>query len=218
MIQRDYDVEGALAELEKFGPMYASDMFDVNYFKDHGDGSPDNHTAKMLLAYKDPSKDAGFTALTPEEMKEVMLTVTGWGYNVHTHTCGDGAVRWALDAFEEVRKAGHTEVRLNTGHNLFMDPADFPRFKELNIGVDSMIPQVPFSFNMPVLSDEQKKRINPVGSLSDLGLRVGLSADYPVMNLDPFRNMYIAVTRTDPDDPTNLDKYTPGKKGTSRPR
>ena len=63
MIQRDYDVEGALAELEKWGPVYSSDMFDVNYLKVHGDGSPDNRTAKMKLPYVDNEKDAGFVAI-----------------------------------------------------------------------------------------------------------------------------------------------------------
>lgn len=212
MIQRDYDVEGALAELKKFGPMYSSDMFDVNYLKVHGDGSPDNRTAKMLLPYKEPDKDAGFTALTPEEMKKVLLTATGWGYNVHTHTIGDGAVTWALDAFEAVRKAGHTKVRLNTGHTFFVDPADYKRFKELNVGVDTMIAQIPFNNSIPVITDEQRKRFFPVKTLLDLGVRVSLSADYPVLDMNPFRNMYLAITRTDPDDPKNTDAITPNEK------
>jgi predicted amidohydrolase YtcJ len=199
MIQRDYHVKGALAELKKFGPMYSSDLFNVNFLKIHGDGSPDNRTAKMLLPYKDPSKDAGFVALKPDELKEVMMTAAGWGYNIHTHTCGDGAVRWALDGFEAVRKAGYKGVRLNTGHTMFMDPTDAPRYKELNVGADSIIAQ---GYALPttyaVLTEEQKKRYMPVKSLIDLGVRVGFSSDYPVFPEEPFRNIYIAMTRCEP--------------------
>ena len=209
MIQRNYHVKGALAELKNFGPMYSSDLFNVNFLKIHGDGAPDNFTAKMLLPYKDPSKDAGFVALKPDELKEVMLTVAGWGYNIHTHTCGDGAVRWALDGFEAVRKAGYKDVRLNTGHTIFMDPADRPRYKELNVGADSIIAQgYPIPSAEAAISEEQYKRYMPVKSLIDLGVRVSFSSDYPVFPEKPFRNIYIAMTRTEPGNPDNVATST----------
>lgn len=44
-------------------------------------------------------------------------------------------------------------------------------------------------------------------SFVDAGVRVGFSADYPVLDINPFRSMYIAVTRTEPGT-ENVDKIT----------
>jgi len=62
----------------------------------------------------------------------------------------------------------------------------------------------PLASTMAVLTEEQKRRINPVKTLIDLGVRVGFSADYPVLDCNPFRNMYIAMTRSEPRNPENV--------------
>jgi predicted amidohydrolase YtcJ len=200
MIQRDYNIPGAMAELKKFGPTYSSDLFNVNFMKIHGDGAPDNRTAGMLEDYKGSNAgERGFLALPPEQFKEVLLEVTGMGYDVHTHSIGDRAVRWALDGFEEVRKAGYDKVRLNTGHTMFVHEDDLPRFKQLNVGAGVLVSQgYPVPSVMAVATDAQVQRFLRIKSLIDASARVGFSAGYPLTDLNPFRNMYIAMTRKEP--------------------
>lgn len=202
MIQREYNIEGALAELREFGAKYSSDLFNVNYMKIHGDGSPDNRTAGMLEPY--PGTDTrGFLALPPEQLEEVLLEVAAMGYDVHTHTIGDRAVRWALDAFAAVRAAGYDDIRLATGHTVFVHPDDKPRFRELDVSADVLVALgYPLPSTVAVMSDEQMHLYTPIRSLIDAGARVGFSADYPVADCNPFRNIYVAMTRKAPGPDT----------------
>lgn len=197
-IQRPVHIEGALEKLEKYGPMYSSEFFNVNTLKIHGDGAFENRTAAVLDPYPDQPDWYGFLAMPPEQVKEVMLRAAEAGFNIHTHTVGDRAARWALDGFQAVREAGYDKVRLATGHTMLVDDADKPRFAELNVSVNTLSPQaIPTDAGKDNLDRERYERMMPIGTLAALGARVGASADFPVFDINPFPNMYMMMTRTE---------------------
>ena len=197
-IQRPVHIEGALEKLKKYGPMYSSEFFNVNTLKIHGDGAFENRTAAVLAPYPGQPDWNGFLAMPPEQVKEVMLRAAEAGFNIHTHTVGDRAARWALDGFEAVRKAGHDQVRLATGHTMLVDEADKPRFAQLNVSVNTLSPQaIPTDAGKENLDKERYERMMPIGTLAAQGARIGASADFPVFDINPFPSMYMMMTRTE---------------------
>jgi predicted amidohydrolase YtcJ len=195
-IQRPVHIEGALEKLKRFGPMYSSEFFNVNTLKIHGDGAFENRTAAVLEPYPDQPDWYGFLAMPAEQVKDVMLRTAGAGFNIHTHTVGDRAARWALDGFQAVRDAGHHDVRLATGHTMLVDEADKPRFAELNVSVNTLSPQtIPTEAAKLALDQARYERMMPVGTLAAQGARIASSADFPVFDINPFPNMYMMITR-----------------------
>lgn len=212
-IQRPIHIENALAKLEEYGPKYSSEFYNINFLKIHGDGAFENRTASMLEHYPDEPDNFGFLAATQEQVIDVMLRAAKDGYNIHTHTIGDGSVRWALNGFEAVRKAGYNKIRLTTGHTMLVAEADKKRFAELNVSANTLSPEArPTEAAKLALREEDYKQMMPIGSLLKLGVRVGGSADYPVFDINPFPNMYTMMMRKDLDGdevlPPEEDKIT----------
>lgn len=212
-IQRPVHVDRALEYLKKYGPMYSSEFFNVNTLKIHGDGAFENRTAAMLKHYPDEPDNFGFLALPQEQVIEVMLETAKHGFNIHTHTIGDKATRWALQGFEAVRKAGLNDARLTTGHTMLVAAEDKQRFKELNISVNTLSPEArPTEAAQKALYPELYKQMMPIGSMLKMGVRVGASSDFPVFDINPFPLMYTMMMRKnvggDESLPPEEDKIT----------
>ncbi len=212
-IQRPIHIENALAKLNEYGPKYSSEFYNINFLKIHGDGAFENRTASMLEHYPDEPNNFGFLAATQEQVIDVMLRAAKDGYNIHTHTIGDGAVRWALNGFEAVRKAGYNDARLTTGHTMLVAETDKKRFAELNISVNTLSPEArPTEAARLALNKRDFENMMPIGSMLKLGVRVGGSSDYPVFDINPFPNMYTMMMRKDRDGdevlPPEEDKIT----------
>jgi len=195
-IQRPVHIDRALELLEKYGNMYSSEFFNVNTLKIHGDGAFENRTAAVLDPYPDQPDWYGFLAMPEEQVNDTMLRAAALGFNIHTHTVGDRAARWALDGFQAVREAGYKDARLATGHTMLVAEEDKPRFAELNVSVNTLSPQtIPTEAAKLALDQERYERMMPLGTLAALGARIGSSADYPVFDINPFPNMYMMITR-----------------------
>lgn len=195
-IQRPVHVDDALANLKKYGALYSSEFFNVSTLKIHGDGAFENRTASMLEHYPNEPDNSGFLALPQEQVIEVMLETAKMGYNIHTHTIGDGATRWALNGFEKVREAGYNDVRLTTGHTMLVNEEDKKRFAELNVCVNTLSPEArPTEAAKSALHKELYENMMPIGSMLKLGVKVGASADYPVFDINPFPLMYTMMMR-----------------------
>src|SRR4029077_7400893 len=56
------------------------------------------------------------------------------GLTIRVHAIGDGAVKQALDGIAAARKAnGNSGLPHSLTHEQFVQPEDFPRFKELGV-------------------------------------------------------------------------------------
>ena len=206
MIQRPRHIEGALAALKKFGPMYSSELFNVNTLKVHGDGAFEGRTAGLLEPYSDAPDSRGLVSLSPEELGSAMVEAARAGYNVHTHAIGDWTNRAMLDGMQAVREAGFADTRLSMGHTMLVTDQDKPRFKELDVSVNTFAAEnaVPSEVLIARLGKERYRRLMPMKSFLDMGVRVGLSADWPTGPLNPFLQMSIAMTRSNPGQAESL--------------
>jgi hypothetical protein len=198
--QRESMLDHAFEMLAKYAPKHKSEFFKVETFKVHGDGTPDGHTAGLLEPYADRPDYTGITSFTPEVQAEACLKAAAKGYDIHTHVAGDRTMRQTLDAYEAVRKAGYDKLRLATGHSSLVHPDDVPRFKKLDVIVNTYAAKnaVPDPTWEARLGPERAKRYCQHGILLDAGAMLTMSADYPTAPVNPMLQISIAMTRHEP--------------------
>ncbi|WP_005035175.1 amidohydrolase [Holophaga foetida] len=128
-----------ISEREKFRTPRVFPHF-VKFFLD---GVPPARTAKMLAPYLPEGGEGngapfhGEAYFEADPLAEAMCPYDQMGLPIMIHTTGDGAVRIALDAIEKVRSANGDEgPRHVLAHCSIVDPADYPRFRKLNVAVN----------------------------------------------------------------------------------
>jgi hypothetical protein len=199
--------EQVMEKMKKYSALHTSELFKIETFKIHG-GSIDGYSAGLLEPYADNPGTRGPTAFRADIQREMTLAAAKLGYDIHTHVIGDRDIRQALDAYQAVREAGYSEVRLATGHTSLVHPDDKPRFKELDVIANTYATKnsVPDKTNLSRLGPDRYYGYGyqPMGSLLDLGVRVVMSADMPTAPLNPFLQMTCAITRSNPGEEESL--------------
>ena len=135
-------------------------------------------TAALLEPYLDksgkPTEHSGGLYFDPERLAKLVQKLDAAGLTVHVHAIGDRAVRASLDAFASARAAnGDRDNRHQIAHMQLVDPADFPRFKELGVLADFQLewakrePATEGPLE-PYLGSERYRYLYPAGSLHRL--------------------------------------------------
>ncbi|MES2260412.1 MAG: amidohydrolase [Pseudomonadota bacterium] len=138
----------------------------------------------------------------PELLKETLTALAKAGIDPHIHVDGDGAVRYTLDALQSLRatpEGKHTRAAL--AHDEIVDPADFPRFAQLDAtAVLSFQWAKPAPDTVGALKEymgpERYALVEPQALLLDAGARIAFGSDWPVDPLDQWFALKVAVTRT----------------------
>ena len=186
---------------------FGGDFVRVGGVKGFMDGSLGSSTAKMFEPYAIDAKTSGVYVTEPPTMRELVARSDQAGLSVAVHAIGDEANAKLLDLFADVAKAnGPRDRRFRIEHAQHLRPADYGRFKELNV-VASMQPYH--------VVDDGRWAVGRIGvkrcassyafkSLADAGARLAFGSDWPVAPLDPFAGIDAAVTRR------TLDGKNPG--------
>src|ERR1041384_8174008 len=104
------------------------------------------------------------------------------------------------------KEIGAADVRPAIAHDEIVSPADFSRYKVLDVS-----PVLSFQWENPAgdpldltnySGRERMKRIEPAGLLQAAGARIALGSDWPVDALNEWFALKVGVTRTNvPDAP-----------------
>lgn len=171
------------------------------------DGVPPARTAAMIEPYvPDPCFGRCFRGETKLAIPELARTIAKYeqqGFGVKIHCAGDAAVRATLDAVDVVRSFNGPGRRHHIAHASFIDPADIPRFKALNVVADlSPIIWYPgpiVAAIRDVVPSERAERFWPNRDLLEAGALMAAGSDWPVMpQPDPWLGIEGMVTRQDP--------------------
>jgi len=178
-------------------------------------------TAALLKPYLDangkPTKHEGELYFDPERFARLVQKLDAAGLTVHVHAIGDRAVRASLDAFASARAAnGDKDNRHQIAHLQLVDPADFPRFKELGVIADFQLewakrePATEGPLE-PYLGPERYRYVYPAGSLHKAGATIIGGSDWDVSSYNPFRAFQTGVTRSggNGQKPLNIDERIP---------
>ena len=162
-------------------------------------------TASLLEPYLDagghPTANRGPTYYAAEKLDQIVGAADAAGFTVHIHAIGDRAVREALDAFADSRKHhGQLDSRDQIAHLELVDPADFPRFRQLGVIANFQLlwaERDPYIVEgtLPYIGAGRTRFLYPARSLRDAGALIAGGSDWSVSSFNPFEAMEHAVTR-----------------------
>ncbi|NUR86632.1 MAG: amidohydrolase [Nonomuraea sp.] len=156
---------------------------------------------KPYLVHGHPGKKTGAQYWNADKLDDIVGQIAEAGFDPHVHAIGDRSVRLALDAFAALREAGDTTTRPTIAHAELVDPADIPRFGELDV-VASMgfhwAKPAPDSVESvkPYIGDKRWANYEPEGDIRRHGGKVSLGSDWPVDPLDEWTAIKTVITRT----------------------
>ena len=159
-----------------------------------------SQTAHLSKPYRNTGRN-GDLLFEPEKFAELCVAADKQGLIIHVHAIGDGAVTAALDGIAAARKAnGNSGLPHTITHEQFVQPEDFPRFREL--GVVSALQLFwaeasPDTIEIlkPYLDPEIYGWQYPARSILDSGGIISGASDWPVSTANVFRAIYQAETR-----------------------
>jgi predicted amidohydrolase YtcJ len=195
-----------LRELAQSQPQLRADM--IKLFADGIIEYP-TQTAALLEPYLDassrPTRNFGPTYHEPEALAQFVKRADTEGFGVHIHAIGDRAPRIALDAFAQARQQG-SRRRYSIAHLELVDPADFARFRELDVIASLQLQWAePDNYTveavLPYIGPERQARLYPARSFITAGATIAGGSDWNVSTFNPFEAMATAVARTNPKEP-----------------
>lgn len=139
---------------------------------------------------------------TPALLRSTLSKLAKARIDPHIHVDGDGAVRDTLNALQALRATPEgKDVRPALAHDEIVDPADFPRFKQLDAtAVLSFQWAKPAPDTVGALKEYMGKEryaiVEPQSLLLDAGARIAYGSDWPVDPLDMWFALKVGVTRT----------------------
>jgi predicted amidohydrolase YtcJ len=193
--------EEQIAEMVERRARYTRGRLRATSVKIMQDGVMENHTAVLLEPYVGKPDVKGIPMLDPQALQRIVAKLDRENFQVHFHAIGDGAIRQSLDAVETARKQnGNRGNRHHISHIQLFDPADIPRFRELDVVAnfqplwayaDSYITEL----TIPFLGPERSRWIYPIASLQRSGAVLAFGSDWSVSSANPLEVMEVAVTR-----------------------
>lgn len=159
-----------------------------------------SQTAHMTKPYKNTGHN-GDLLFDPKKFADLCIKADKQGLIIHVHAIGDGAVKAALDGISAARTAnGNSHLPHTLTHEQFIQPEDFPRFRELGVisalqlfwadaGNDTI------EILKPYIDPEIYRWQYPARSILDNGGIISGASDWPVSTANVFRAIYQAETR-----------------------
>ncbi|WP_026574222.1 amidohydrolase [Bacillus sp. UNC438CL73TsuS30] len=193
-----------LADIEqakRLRDTYQFDKLQFSGLKEFLDGIVTAHTAHLVEPYSNRPETCGHKP--PDRMKDLVLKADQEGFRIRFHAVGDGAVRFALDVFEEAQRInGKRDSRHTVEHIEVIHPDDIPRFAELGV-LPSMQPEhmglIERNHYVSCIGKGREPYTFPVKSLMETGATLILGTDYPIVELNPMFELYRAVSRVSGD-------------------
>ena len=200
--------DSQVSELAAKRTKYQGKLLRATSVKIFADGVIEPGTAALLSPYSGRlAGQNGSLNFEPARLNRLVTALDREGFQVHIHAIGDRAVRVSLDAHEAAEKAlGRNDLRPHIAHLELIDPADIPRFRQLNVvanfqGLWAWPDRYIKELTLPVLGPERSRRLYPIGSVERTGAMIAGGSDWPVSSLNPLDAIQVAVTRRGVEEP-----------------
>lgn len=174
-----------------------NDMFKYGPLKMFADGSLGARTAYMRKPYADDSTTRGVATTTVEHFEEMVKFADSHNCQVAVHSIGDAAIEMVLNAYAKVIDGKNNKNRHSIIHCQITDKALVERFLEND--VLAQVQPIFIHYDMNVVKDRVGEELANTsyafGDMYRMGIHTSFGTDSPVEDLNPFENMYCAVTR-----------------------
>lgn len=162
------------------------------------DGSLGGRTAYLNQPYSDDPTNQGIKVFTDETLEDLIFLADSHGMDVAIHGIGDGIIDTILDTIERVTKQ---TKRRNHRHSIIH--AQLATKQQINrmkaMGIMAIVQPVFLNSDLPIvaarLGQSRLRESYLFHHMFEQGIRVGFSTDSPVEQLNPFHNIYCAMTR-----------------------
>ena len=204
------DWERRLVEYDRVSLPHRGDPWiSAGVVKAFADGVIESGTAAMLAPYEGMHASDegafGYPQWEPGELAEAVRVADTRGWQVQIHAIGDGAVRAALDAYEQAATInGPRDRRHRIEHIETVDAADIPRFASLGV-LASMQPYhadpepAQLDLYRSKIGPDRASRGWPWNSIRRAGGRLAFGSDWPIVSFDPLLGINSATNRTTRD-------------------
>lgn len=135
------EYESKIKKIKSLADQYKSEHFDPHNVKLFADGVVEAFTGWMFDEYPInwliDKGDHGNIIWSPEELAKLVLKSNQLGLNVHTHTFGDAACHFTIDAYIDAEKRTGKHFNNSLAHVKNILPSDIDRVALYKIGVAS---------------------------------------------------------------------------------
>ena len=173
------------------------DMYRYGPLKMFSDGSLGARTAFMRKPYADDPSTCGIATMTVEQFDEMVNLADSHNCQVVVHAIGDGAIEMVLNAFGKVIEGKNNKNRHSIIHVQITDKELVERFLEHD--VLALVQPIFIHYDMNVVADRVGEELASTsyafGDLYRMGVHTSFGTDSPVEDLNPYNNIYCAVTR-----------------------
>ena len=184
-------------ETEHKTGIYDGKFFTKGALKLFKDGSLGARTALMLNDYNDEPGNKGVAALSDVQLQALCNLAAKNGIRVVTHAIGDGAIECVINAYENTMIDGYNPLRHGIVHCQITNLEQLKRISDLKIAV--MYQPIFLDYDVQIVESRVGKELSSTSyafnTLNQLGAPVSFGTDSPVEDLNPFPNIYCAVTR-----------------------
>lgn len=190
-----------LSRPRELAEKYQGDLLRCQGTKQFFDGVSSTHTAFLKEPYSNATslEDRGVPTIPPEEMRELVLNAHKNDFSVRIHAIGDQSIHLLIDYFEEAEQIyGYKPYLQHTIEHLEnFQPEDIKRLSKVHVVASVQPAHLAIDPN-GIERDLGLWRIHymwPFRSLLDAGVTLAFGTDSPVVDINPFYNIYNAVTR-----------------------
>lgn len=186
---------------KKLREEYSSSMVKVAGLKQFFDGVTSTYTAALLEPYEDRKETKGSLNYTKNIYDICITAANKEGFGVKIHCIGDEAVRTGLDIFEHSKliNPDYSQCRNSIEHIESIAASDIPRFGRLNVTASVQPIHLPLDANEKIIriGRERCRYEWPFRTMLEMNSVLAFGTDAPVSPLNPYENMYAAITRKD---------------------
>jgi predicted amidohydrolase YtcJ len=163
------------------------------------DGAIQAYTASLTQPYFDAPDQYGVKIHDPEDLADMIMRYHRAGLQIAIHGNGDSAIDDILNGYEAALNAHpRDDHRHRIEHCQTARPDQLERMARLGVASSVFINHL-WHFGDRHLSrflgPERAHRMEPLASMTRLGIRWGLHSDYPVTEVDPLMGIWLAVNR-----------------------
>ena len=154
-----------------------------------------------VALFREPKVNAeaglGTMRITPEQIKQAMITMNKYGWRPAIHITGDGTLDKVLDGYEAADAISSIrDKRWVVEHIPFVHPDQMERMARLGVLVSAQFqPYSGSEGSKRVLGAERADYSVPIKDMLDHKLVVSSGSDYPGEQNNPFACLYFYITR-----------------------
>ncbi|HHU55506.1 MAG TPA: amidohydrolase [Acholeplasmataceae bacterium] len=175
---------------------HGNDYFRIGPLKLLSDGSLGARTAALSKPYEDDKTNSGILIYEYDELEKIITYANNHKFQIAVHAIGDKAIYEVLNIYKKIIKDKNT-LRHGIVHSQIMDEKLIDLYAKHDIL--AYIQPIFIHYDHRIVERRVGRSLAQTSyafrTMLDKGINLSLGTDSPIEHLNPFANLYCAVTR-----------------------